>query len=151
MHRQLWGYKVEEKLYLGVSEQKRLNTAGLGNPGSQNILCISANVKTINSLFPLSLIYLSMLCRQHDAGAKQCMKRQSVTEGQEGAGLEIRDQSDPDGVFPHNFHFPGKVKLKVALSTPLRHIERAEVWLHSFLMPSLYGGSYVPRKEPRHP
>jgi hypothetical protein len=26
MHQQLWGYKVEEKLYLGVREQKRLNT-----------------------------------------------------------------------------------------------------------------------------
>jgi hypothetical protein len=30
MHQQLWGYKVEEKLYLGVREQKRLNTTGLG-------------------------------------------------------------------------------------------------------------------------
>jgi hypothetical protein len=29
MHQQLWGYKVEEKLYLGVREQKRLNTTGL--------------------------------------------------------------------------------------------------------------------------
>jgi hypothetical protein len=29
MYQQLWGYKVEEKLYLGVREQKRLNTAGL--------------------------------------------------------------------------------------------------------------------------
>jgi hypothetical protein len=29
MHQQLWGYKVEEKLYVGVSEQKRLNTTGL--------------------------------------------------------------------------------------------------------------------------
>jgi hypothetical protein len=28
MH-QLWGYKVEEKLYLGVTEQKRLNTTVL--------------------------------------------------------------------------------------------------------------------------
>jgi hypothetical protein len=26
MHKQLCGYKVEEKLYLGVCEQKRLNT-----------------------------------------------------------------------------------------------------------------------------
>jgi predicted SPOUT superfamily RNA methylase MTH1 len=25
MHQQLWGYKVEEKLYLGVREQNRLN------------------------------------------------------------------------------------------------------------------------------
>jgi hypothetical protein len=29
MHQQLWGYKVEDKLYVGVREQKRLNTAGL--------------------------------------------------------------------------------------------------------------------------
>jgi hypothetical protein len=29
MHQQLWGYKVEEKLYVGVREQERLNTAGL--------------------------------------------------------------------------------------------------------------------------
>jgi hypothetical protein len=28
MHQQLWGYKVEDKLYVGVREQKRLNTAG---------------------------------------------------------------------------------------------------------------------------
>jgi hypothetical protein len=31
MYQQLWGYKVEEKLYLGVREQKRLNTAGVEN------------------------------------------------------------------------------------------------------------------------
>jgi hypothetical protein len=29
MHQQLWGYKVEEKLYLGVREQKRLNATDL--------------------------------------------------------------------------------------------------------------------------
>jgi hypothetical protein len=29
MYQQLWGYKVEEKLYLGVREQKMLNTTGL--------------------------------------------------------------------------------------------------------------------------
>ena len=29
MYQQLWGYKVEEKLYVGVREQKRLNTADL--------------------------------------------------------------------------------------------------------------------------
>jgi hypothetical protein len=32
MYQQLWGYKVEEKLYLGVREQKRLNTTALENP-----------------------------------------------------------------------------------------------------------------------
>jgi hypothetical protein len=29
---QLWGYKVEEKLYLGVCEQKRLITTGILKP-----------------------------------------------------------------------------------------------------------------------
>jgi hypothetical protein len=29
MHQQLRGYKVEEKLYVGLREQKRLNTTGL--------------------------------------------------------------------------------------------------------------------------
>jgi hypothetical protein len=29
MYQQLLGYKVEEKLYLGVREQKRLNTTGV--------------------------------------------------------------------------------------------------------------------------
>jgi hypothetical protein len=29
MYQQLWGYKVEEKLYMGVREQKSLNTTGL--------------------------------------------------------------------------------------------------------------------------
>jgi hypothetical protein len=32
IHQQLWGYKVEEKLYLGVREQKWLNTTGLDHP-----------------------------------------------------------------------------------------------------------------------
>jgi hypothetical protein len=32
MHQQLWGYKVGEKLYLGVREQKRLNTIALEGP-----------------------------------------------------------------------------------------------------------------------
>ena len=30
MHQQLWGYKVEEKTYLGVRERKTLNIAALG-------------------------------------------------------------------------------------------------------------------------
>jgi hypothetical protein len=29
MYQKLWGYKVEEKLYLGVREQKRLNTTDI--------------------------------------------------------------------------------------------------------------------------
>jgi hypothetical protein len=33
MHQQLWGYKVEDKLYAGVREQKRLNITGLVGTG----------------------------------------------------------------------------------------------------------------------
>jgi hypothetical protein len=31
MYQQLWGYKVKDKLYLGVREQKRLNTTAIGH------------------------------------------------------------------------------------------------------------------------
>jgi hypothetical protein len=38
MYQQLWGYKIEEKLYLGVREQKRLNTTALeGQYTTKNI------------------------------------------------------------------------------------------------------------------
>jgi hypothetical protein len=45
MYQQLWGYKVEEKLYLGVREQKRLNTTGLGNA-----LYIEPNVCSLSNI-----------------------------------------------------------------------------------------------------
>ena len=32
MRQQLWGYKVEEKIYLGVRERKRLNITGPNHP-----------------------------------------------------------------------------------------------------------------------
>jgi hypothetical protein len=35
MYQQLWGYKVEEKLYLGVREQKRLNTTAIDKIGQK--------------------------------------------------------------------------------------------------------------------
>jgi hypothetical protein len=35
MYQQLWGYKVDEKLYLGVREQKRLNTIALEDNAGQ--------------------------------------------------------------------------------------------------------------------
>jgi hypothetical protein len=34
MYQQLWGYKVEDKLYLGVREQKRLNTTDIDHKKS---------------------------------------------------------------------------------------------------------------------
>jgi hypothetical protein len=36
MYQQLWRYEVEEKLYLGVREQKRLNTTVLFHGHQQN-------------------------------------------------------------------------------------------------------------------
>jgi hypothetical protein len=37
MYQQLWGYKVEEKLYLGVREEKSLNTTGLDDGRSDPV------------------------------------------------------------------------------------------------------------------
>jgi hypothetical protein len=34
MYQQVWGYKVEDKLYLGAREQKRLNTTALKHSGN---------------------------------------------------------------------------------------------------------------------
>jgi hypothetical protein len=42
MYQKLWGYKVEEKLYLGVREQKRLNTTVLDGL-SQFLRCFNAS------------------------------------------------------------------------------------------------------------
>jgi hypothetical protein len=42
MHQQLWEYKVEEKLYLGVREQKRLNTTVLKNTKQHNASAIGS-------------------------------------------------------------------------------------------------------------
>jgi hypothetical protein len=39
MYQQLWGYKVEDELYLGVREQKRLNTTAVNN--CRIVLCVS--------------------------------------------------------------------------------------------------------------
>jgi hypothetical protein len=38
MYQQLWGYKVEEKLYLGVREQKRLNTTDVDDAVKTDIV-----------------------------------------------------------------------------------------------------------------
>jgi hypothetical protein len=38
MYQQLWGYKVDEKLYLGVREQKRLNTTAIHHIPEKNHL-----------------------------------------------------------------------------------------------------------------
>jgi hypothetical protein len=38
MHQQLWGYKVEEKLYLGVREQKGLDITVLNELSYQVVM-----------------------------------------------------------------------------------------------------------------
>jgi hypothetical protein len=38
MYQQLWGYKVEEKLYLGVREPKRLNTTASEDTVSNDVI-----------------------------------------------------------------------------------------------------------------
>jgi hypothetical protein len=52
MYQQLWGYKVEDKLYLGVREQKRLNTTDLGLPTSEEekfqTTCLPQETKAIS-------------------------------------------------------------------------------------------------------
>jgi hypothetical protein len=40
MHKQLWGYKAEVKLYVGVREQKSLNTTALKHTGNIYIYII---------------------------------------------------------------------------------------------------------------
>jgi hypothetical protein len=65
MHQQLWGYKVEEKLYVGVREQKRLNTTAVidrsstANAGSNlilstNAVCILTYFHASETLFDLN-------------------------------------------------------------------------------------------------
>jgi hypothetical protein len=46
MYQQLWGYKVEDKLYLGVREQKRLNTTELDNKKEQMCRLVRENLRT---------------------------------------------------------------------------------------------------------
>jgi hypothetical protein len=43
MYQQLWRYKVEEKLYLGVREQKRFNTTGLDRAGDRPVPSASSS------------------------------------------------------------------------------------------------------------
>jgi hypothetical protein len=49
MYQQLWGYKVEEKLYLGLREHKKLNTTGLrdGQQGSITGIFYKIKVKLV--------------------------------------------------------------------------------------------------------
>ena len=59
MHQQIWGYKVEEKLYVGVRELKRLNTAGLDDLVSPALFLERRN----ESLFQTAML-LTARCLQ---------------------------------------------------------------------------------------
>jgi hypothetical protein len=54
MYQQLWGYKVEDKLYLGVREQKRLNATVLQYLKKFNVRTMrcSAHVDTTVNFLP---------------------------------------------------------------------------------------------------
>jgi hypothetical protein len=46
MHQQLWGYKVEKKLYLGVCEQKRLNTTIFNSSSAFSVSRKQGHIRT---------------------------------------------------------------------------------------------------------
>jgi hypothetical protein len=56
MHQQLWGYKVEDKLYLGVREQKRLNTTDVYDKESRVLFCIRVSQLSCTSSLHLPRI-----------------------------------------------------------------------------------------------
>jgi hypothetical protein len=64
MYQQLWGYKVEEKLYLGVREQKRLNTTELVYRTLSPVYAVAFVVATValNNLPTLELVYRNLWC-----------------------------------------------------------------------------------------
>ena len=60
MHQQLWGYKIEDKIYPGVRERKRFNITEL-NDSDGNMLCGSVrrwvyNACILGSLFSAVII-----------------------------------------------------------------------------------------------
>jgi hypothetical protein len=61
MYQQLWGYKVEEKLYLEVREQKRLNTTGLEDKRKNRTL-FSFMLFQLESVFPFYSAMREILC-----------------------------------------------------------------------------------------
>jgi hypothetical protein len=66
MYQQLWGYNVKEKLYLGVREQKRLNTTDLDC--SVSGLCVVSSFACVRTL-PV-LFYHSGQIPKRESGRK---------------------------------------------------------------------------------
>jgi hypothetical protein len=71
MYQQLWEYKVEEKLYLGVREQKRLNTTAL----EQTICSLNFSYCDLKQCSFMKTGYLTGM-------ASACKVKVSVTEYQ---------------------------------------------------------------------
>jgi hypothetical protein len=70
IHQQLWGYKVEDKLHLGVREQKRLNITALGRLVKNSLKRLkcksvgkcSAPSRPASGRAPFLVYILTMLC-----------------------------------------------------------------------------------------
>jgi hypothetical protein len=62
MYQQLWGYKVEEKLYLGVRGQKRLNTTAL-NHGISIGSSINIRTPVCNGPYNIEGLFCPCVCR----------------------------------------------------------------------------------------
>jgi hypothetical protein len=93
MHQQLWGYKVEEKLYVGVREQKRLNTAGLRLPD----LKTSAHKGRLSALRTGRLYPPRKYCRYSfllHAGRTMSMKNSNDTIGNRTRDLPACSQDN---------------------------------------------------------
>jgi hypothetical protein len=72
MHQQLWGYKVEEKLFLGVREQKRLNTTDtedLQNTKYEGVIV------GIDIMFVLSFLKLRAVTQNLSRNTDECAYR----------------------------------------------------------------------------
>jgi hypothetical protein len=63
VYQQLWGYKIEDKLYLGLSEQKRLNTTGLDLLNCSNLRVTQIDL-SISLVVDLSLSSFSGVIKQ---------------------------------------------------------------------------------------
>ena len=66
MHRQIWGYKAEETIYLGVREQKRLNDTDLNY--MQELSRIWRHLK-VNTACLVLINYFCLLWDQYEAHA----------------------------------------------------------------------------------
>jgi hypothetical protein len=63
MHQQLWGYEVEEKLYLGVREQKRLNTNDVKDTVSQ-LQLLEKHIFIVYELNAATLMAYITICKR---------------------------------------------------------------------------------------